>query len=74
MKIDGINEITKNNTIHFLKIHLPAVCFRGDNYSTNFVECLDNSISKQISNYRRTEINENNKKSITEEIWRKKSI
>lgn len=73
MKIDGINEIRKNNTIDFLKIHLPAVCFRGDNYSTNFVECLDNSIAKQISNNKRTVINENNKKSITEEIFGAKS-
>ena len=45
-----MSELNKNNVMGYLRLNLPSICFRGDNYSTNFLECLDENINKVLEN------------------------
>jgi hypothetical protein len=44
------NESNKNSAIGYLRLHLPSVCFRGDNFSINLMECMDDKIKEIINN------------------------
>jgi hypothetical protein len=41
----------------YLRTILPSICFRGDNFSSNFLECLEDNVKKVILVNERT-INE----------------
>ena len=38
---EELNEENKKNCFEFLRKTLPQICFRGDNFSVNFLECLE---------------------------------
>ena len=44
------NELNKNDAIGYLRLSLPSVCFRGDNFSINLTECMDEKINELIHN------------------------
>ena len=41
-----LNETSVSDKISYLRSRLPAICFSGDNYSVNFTECVEKSISE----------------------------
>ena len=69
VEVNEQSEVTKNNIIGYLKLHLPSICFRGDNFSVNFMECLDNCITNIKSNNRGTSQNEEKRIEIIREIF-----
>ena len=67
-------EINKSAVLRYLKSHLPSICFRGDNFSVNFVDCLDDNITKLRSTINQSKLSENaitnkNKNAMIEEIF-----
>jgi hypothetical protein len=36
LQVDELNDSNRNNILVYLKLHLPSVCFKGDNFSGNF--------------------------------------
>lgn len=41
-----LEESTIIDKMGYLRSKLPAICFRGDNYSVNFIDCLEKSIAE----------------------------
>lgn len=67
-------EINKSAVLGYLKSHLPSICFRGDNFSVNFVDCLDDNITKLRTTMNHSKLSENattnkNKNPMIEEIF-----
>jgi hypothetical protein len=62
LKHDDSNENNKNNILIYLRSHLPSVCFRGDNFSMNFIDCMEENINKINNNSNENTGNENEKK------------
>ena len=52
-------EINKSAVLGYLKSHLPSICFRGDNFSVNFVDCLDDNITKLRTTINQSKLSEN---------------
>lgn len=67
-------EINKSAVLGYLESHLPSICFRGDNFSVNFVDCLDDNITKLRTTMNHSKLSENaitnkNKIAMIEEIF-----
>ena len=54
-----MNELNKNNVIGYLRLNLPTICFRGDNYSANFLECLEDNVNKILKDNSANSKNDN---------------
>ena len=65
------NELSKKDAIGYLRLHLPSVCFRGDNFSVNFTDCIDEKIKELIHNSQKvqTEVSAENKNKLLKEIF-----
>ena len=50
LQVVALIDINKNTVLGHSKSHLPAICFRGDNFSVNFVDYLDDNVTKSKLN------------------------
>ena len=46
---EEISKENKINRLEYLRSVLPSICFRGDNFSVNFLECLGNNVKEMIN-------------------------
>ena len=66
---EEISKENKVNCLEYLRTVLPSICFRGDNFSVNFLECLEDNVQEMIkSNVRSIE----GDKEISDNIEKKK--
>ena len=72
-----MNELNKNNVIGYLRLNLPTICFRGDNYSANFLECLEHNVNKILkdnsANSKKDNLIEVEKKFMLKEVFGSKN-
>ena len=52
-------ETNKSAVLGYLKSHLPSICFRDDNFSVNFDDCLDDDITKLRRTINQSKLSEN---------------
>ena len=77
---EELSEENKNNSIEFLRNVLPPICFRGDNFSVNFMECLENKAKvfieaneKSINDNQKGDKNSERNKNVVNEVFGKKA-
>ena len=68
---EDMREENDNNSLEYLRTILPSICFRGDNFSSNFLECLEGNVKKAIIQNEKS-TNENNK--INENLEKKNKM
>ena len=68
---EELNEENKKNCFEFLRKTLPPICFRGDNFSVNFLECLETKAKIAITT---NEKSINNKQKIDENLEKDNKI
>lgn len=57
-----LNDTNKSNALEYLRANLPSVCFRGDNFCANSLECLENAVKHIANDELQSETSEVNKK------------
>lgn len=69
------NGLNKKDAIGYLRLHLPSVCFRGDNFSVNFADCIDEIIKELIDNSDKmeSEVSAENRNQLLKEIFGSKT-